>query len=166
VKASPIVGVVAVTTISGFDTVATEFGWPTGTSIFGPFEAGFGAEADELLFWLGCDPPSNGYIIGGIDTKTTMEMMAFQCGVQLPRIENDVYVNLMFSCGAHSVPNGDGCTSPPGGQGGYTACVEPSYHFHQDFSCLQTNNANSTTGHSGQVIFVFSKKCIFVCNNA
>jgi hypothetical protein len=41
-----------------------------GEDIFGPFEAGFGAQQDNNLLRLGCTTPSDGYIDGGADTQT------------------------------------------------------------------------------------------------
>ena len=38
---------------------------PVGTDIFGPFEAGFGAQQEFILEGLGCDPASDGYVDGG-----------------------------------------------------------------------------------------------------
>ena len=38
---------------------------------------------------LGCSPGSKGHVSGGIDTFTAEQMVAYQCGVTLPRVEGN-----------------------------------------------------------------------------
>lgn len=147
-RAASLLGGVGVTTVGGTDVYTPSIAFPSNTPIAGPFEAGFDSQIDTLLGWLGCSPSSNGYIDGGIDTQTSVEMVALQCGVTLPRVSGNDYIGLMWSCGAHSPPNQAKCTSPPGSLSGYSACVNPAYHFHQNFSCLYSLSA---TGHSTKV---------------
>ena len=102
----------------------------SGTTIAGPFEAGFDSEIDTLLGWLGCSPASKGYLCGGTDTQTALEQVNYQCGASLPSVSNGVFKSLMYSCGVHSPPNTAKCTSPPGGGvSGYTTCSNAAYHF-------------------------------------
>jgi len=91
----------------------------------------FDAQIDTLLAWLGCSPASLGYLAGGVDTQTSLEAVAHQCNVAIPRVVSGNFISLMWAAGARSPPNSAGCTSPPGGLAGYTACTSPDYHFHQ-----------------------------------
>ncbi len=124
-----------------------------GTIIAGPFEAGFDSEIDTLLGWLGCAPASNGYLDGGIDTQTALEIVHIKCGGDaLPKVVGGAFISLMWSGGVHSPPaRGTGCTSPPGGLPGYSACGNPPYHFHQNFSILYNSGTASVAGHSSKV---------------
>ena len=58
-----------------------------GENIFGPFEAGFGSQQSFILTWLGCSNAADGYVEGGIDTLTAESMVAYSCGVELPRYD-------------------------------------------------------------------------------
>lgn len=148
-RAASLLGTVGSTTTSGTDVYKSSISFPIGTGIAGPFEAGFDAEIDILLGWLGCSPASKGYLAGGIDTQTSSDILAQSCGVALPRVAgNGDYISLMWSCGAHSPPNSAKCTSPPGSLTGYAACTSPAYHFHQNFTCLYNVAAS---GHSSKV---------------
>lgn len=145
-RCASYLGTVGTTTVSGTDANAAVT-WQSGTTIAGPFEAGFDSQIDTLLTWLGCSPASKGYVDGGIDTYTATNLVIYQCGVTLPRTSSGVYINLLYSCGAHSPPS-SGCTSPPGGLTGYSACSNPAYHFHQYFACLYSTSA---AGHSTKI---------------
>lgn len=148
VRAAPMLGSIAVTTVAGTDIYTPFNTFPVGTTIAGPYEAGFDAFIDAMLGWLGCSPSSRGYLAGGINTQTALEMVAYQCGVTLPSISGGVYKSLFWSMGVHSPPNTAGCTSPPGGLPGYAACANPAYHFHQYFTQLYNG---TRPGHSTQI---------------
>jgi len=127
--AASVLGDVATTTVSGTDT-RTSKTLPVGENIYGPFEAGFSTQQNGILQGLGCNPGSNGHIAAGYDTKTAEGMVAHQCGVTLPRIENtgaDGYISLLDECGGHT----------------------NDYHFHERLSCLYTSAAGS--GHSPKI---------------
>ena len=147
-RAAALLGTVGYTTVSGTDPYTTSIVAPIGTTIAGPFEAGFDEIIDDLLSWLGCDPPSLGYLDGGMNTQTSLEAVAHQCNASLPKVVGGEFISLMWSMGMHSPPNTDGCTSPPGGIDGYAACDDPSYHFHQNFTQLYSLAAE---GHSTQI---------------
>ena len=66
---APLLGTVGVTTVAGTDPYSG-IDFPAGTTIAGPFEAGFDSLINVLLTWLGCNPASRGYLSGGIDTAT------------------------------------------------------------------------------------------------
>jgi hypothetical protein len=84
------------------------------------------------------------------DTQTALEQVNHQCGASLPSVSGGVYKSLMYACGVHSPPSSK-CTSPPGGGVlGYSACSNPQYHFHQNFTCLYDATATAT-GHSIKV---------------
>ena len=73
-----------------------------GDSIYGAFEAGFGAhEEGTILKELGC-PLGLGHVQGGIDTRTAEKMIAHECGVELPRWEGGRYISLLDECGGHT----------------------------------------------------------------
>lgn len=65
-------------------------------------EAGFSSQQDSQLAGLGCNPPSAGYVDGGIDTQTAEAVIAQSCSVVLPRIENGEYKSLLDECGGHT----------------------------------------------------------------
>lgn len=144
-RACPLLGTIGTTTVAGTDTYTPSISWSVGTTIAGPFEAGFDSQIDSLLSWLGCSPASLGYLDGGIDTQTSLEAVAHSCGVALPRVASGNFISLMWAAGAHSPPNSAGCTSPPGGLSGYTACTSPNYHFHQ----VCHGGAAEKTGYGG-----------------
>eukprot|EP00949_MAST-11_sp_MAST-11-sp1_P003081 g3081.t1 len=101
---------------------------PADENIFGPFEAGFSSQQNNILQGLGCADPTKGYVEGGIDTQTAEAMVAHACGVQLPRIDSEGdYISLLDECGGHT----------------------REYHFHERLSCLYTHVNGS--GHSPAV---------------
>ncbi|CAD7974941.1 unnamed protein product [Amoebophrya sp. A120] len=118
-------GDVALVTASGTDT-RSGVTFSPGENIYGPFEAGFSSQQDFILTGLGCSTGSLGYIDGGIDTYTAEQMVAYQCSITLPRVENNNYVSLLDECGGHT----------------------REYHFHERLSCLYDQAAS---GHSAQV---------------
>ncbi len=162
-RAAPLLGEIGVTTVGAKD-VYSGVNFPVGTTIAGPYEAGFDSLIDPLLTWLGCSPSSKGYISGGINTQTALEILNFNCGADLPTVANGVYKSLMFANGAHSPPDNSGCTSPPGGYAGQQACSNPRYHFHQNFTSLYDPSApghstvvGKTTAKSVDVRFIYGK---------
>ena len=58
-------------------------GVSAGENIYGPFEAGFGTTQDNILGGYGCNPTSNGYIDGGLDTVVAEQVMAHNCSSSL-----------------------------------------------------------------------------------
>jgi len=126
--ASPIsdFGNIGYTTVSGIDD-RTGKTFLSGEDIYGPFEAGFGSQEDSILEGLGCSPASLGYVGGGIDTFTAEQMIAAACSVDLPRIEDDVYVSVLDECGGHT----------------------NDYHFHEGMACLYETLEGST--HSTKI---------------
>lgn len=123
--AAAMLGDVGLTTVSGTVTRTGQV-LPVGENIFGPFEAGFGTQQDNILQGLGCSSGSLGHIAGGIDTKTAEEMVAFQCSITLPRVEGNQYISLLDECGGHT----------------------QEYHFHERMTCLYDGAA---AGHSSKV---------------
>ena len=116
---------VAKTTVGGTD-VRTSKTFPVGENIFGPFEAGFGAQQNQRLEDIfGCAKGEDGHVAGGIDTNTAEQMVAAQCGVTLPRMEGNAYISLLDECGGHT----------------------NEYHFHERMSCLYKEEG----GHSAKV---------------
>ena len=143
--AASMLGTVAVTTVAGTDSYSG-ITFQAGATIAGPYEAGFDSNINTLLSWLGCSPASKGWLVGGVNTLTATQAVAYACGTLLPNISGGVYKSLMFSMGVHAPPDSSGCTSPPSGYPGST-CTQsnPSYHFHQFFLQLYTSGAG---GHS------------------
>ena len=117
-------GDVGFVTVSGSDS-RTGKTFAPGENIYGPFEAGFTSTQDNILSQLGC-ATGKGYVAGGIDTLTAEAMVAFDCGVSLPRIEGGDYISLLDECGGHT----------------------QEYHFHERLTCLYDAAAS---GHSTQV---------------
>ena len=103
-------------------TAYTEATLNAGEDIYGPFEAGFGAQQDGILGGLGCSQ-GQGYVDGGIDTFTAEKMIAYECGVALPRWESGSYVSLLDQCGGHT----------------------RDYHFHERLSCLYEETGTHST---------------------
>jgi hypothetical protein len=124
--AAAMLGDVAFTTVSGRDERTQKDFYP-GENIYGPFEAGFGAQQENIIAGLGCSDPSLGYVDGGIDTYTAEQVVAHGCGIQLPREENGQYVSLLDECGGHT----------------------QEYHFHERLGCLY--DALEGSRHSSQV---------------
>ena len=123
--AASLLGDVGTTSVTGTDS-RTSKSFPVGENIYGPFEAGFTSQQDNILQGLGCSDPSNGYVPGGIDTNTAEQMVAQGCGVTLPRIVDNSasgYISLIDECGGHT----------------------NEYHFHEKFSCLYALSGQHST---------------------
>eukprot|EP00392_Amoebophrya_sp_AT5.2_P011896 g11986.t1 len=117
-------GDVAIVTASGTDT-RSGVSFAPGENIYGPFEAGFSSQQDFILTGLGCTNAASGYVAGGIDTYTAEQMVAYGCGITLPRVEGSNYISLLDECGGHT----------------------KEYHFHEKLGCLYS----SSGGHSAEV---------------
>ena len=133
--AVPTVGNAAVTTVAAMsDMTGNNAGWsmiaksiPIGSSIYGPFEAGFSAQQDGVIRdQFGCSNPSSCYSSGGWDTRFAQGACAGMCGVTIPRWENGRYYGFADTCGGHT-----------------------SYHFHQNMNC--TGWATERSGHSAKI---------------
>jgi hypothetical protein len=124
---APLLGTIGFTDVGG-SIQGTAF--PAGEEIFGPFEAGFGAQQATILEAVGC-PPGLGYVPGGIDTHSAERMVAHECGIRLPRREDGLYISFLDECGGHT----------------------RSYHFHERMSCLyETKHVPGTAGgHSPRI---------------
>lgn len=100
-----------------------------GENIYGPFEAGFDGAGMQagIIESLGCSSSDTAsvYVEGGIDTVTAEQMVAYACGITLPRNDSGTWVGLVDSCGGHT----------------------EEYHFHERLSCLYAEVGN----HSAQV---------------
>lgn len=127
---SSLVGNVALTTATG--TPTQDIGANTGTtgsfkdvgsSVYGPFEAGFGEPQDLVIErQFGCTSDvTRCYSEGGVDVATAEAICATSCGIDLPRTDNGVYYGLIDTCGGHTM----------------------SYHFHRNMNCLYTENQNA-----------------------
>jgi hypothetical protein len=124
--------------VSGTDA-RTSATFPVGENVYGPFEAGFSAQQNQILESLGCAQGSLGWVAGGIDTRLAEQMVAFQCGITLPRTENNGpqgYISLLDECGGHT----------------------RQYHFHEKLSCLYDGTAG---GHSPKVALVLDGKHLY-----
>jgi hypothetical protein len=114
-----LLGDVALTTVGSVDgtkNAMTGVAFAAGENIYGPFEAGFSAQQENILKGLGCTDSNvaSAYIDGGIDTSTAESIVAAACGVTLPRTEGGEYISLIDECGGHT----------------------KEYHFHERMSCL------------------------------
>jgi len=107
-----------------------------GEDIFGPFEAGFGAQQDNNLKAFGCSDPSKGYIDGGADTGMFQDVLTHGCDIVLPRWEGDKYISILDQCGGHT----------------------QDYHFHETLICLYDDAAS---GHSTKVGEALDGKSIY-----
>ena len=137
-------GDVALTTVTG--TVLQGSGAAAGTcaspakcsllvdeDVYGPFEAGFGAQQDGVITSaMGCSDTTKCYSEGGLDVLMAQAHCAHECGIVLPRTEGGVYYGFLDTCGGHT----------------------RDYHFHTDPTCLYTSLANS--GHSAQIAKVLA----------
>ncbi|CAD7961873.1 unnamed protein product [Amoebophrya sp. A25] len=123
--AASSLGDVGLTTAAGTDT-RTGASFVAGENIYGPFEAGFGSQQNSILEGLGCSTGTLGHVDGGLDTFTAEQMVAYQCGITLPRIDSGNYISLIDECGGHT----------------------NEYHFHEKLACLYDQSAS---GHSAQV---------------
>ena len=88
--AAALLGDVGRTTVAGRDDQAAK-DLPVWENIYGPYEAGFGTQQDNILAQLGCNPGSKGHVEGGIDTHTADMMLGAQCEIEIPRWENGMY---------------------------------------------------------------------------
>jgi len=129
-----MLGDVALTIATGTNA-RTGQDFAVGENIFGPFEAGFGSQQDNILRGLGCNTPSAGYVEGGMDTKLAEQKVAYACGVTLPRVEGGEYISLLDECGGHT----------------------REYHFHERMSCLYslsgTHSAKIGELRNGQFLY-------------
>ena len=78
-----------------------------GSSIYGPFEDGFGSQQDFLITGFGCSDPSLCYSDGGIDTQMAEAACAKACDITLPRWGDaddgdGIYVGFLDTCGGHA----------------------------------------------------------------
>lgn len=118
---APQQGSVATTAVAGG-------GYNAGTAIYGPFEDGFGSSSSSILTNLGCPSGASVDVPAGVDVFTSEQMIAAQCGITLPRTENNAHVGLLDACGASTA---DG-------------------HFVEDLSCLY-DDSDANSGHSTKV---------------
>jgi len=86
---------------------------------------------------VGCtgDTYGLGTAPGGIDTQFAEQMIAYQCGVTLPRYEGTTYIALLDECGGHT----------------------NAYHFHERLSCLYEESG----GHSARIGTALDGKGIY-----
>ncbi|CAJ1352227.1 unnamed protein product [Effrenium voratum] len=134
--AAPLLGDVGCTTVAGQvsydhemlkagDTIALN------AHIYGPFEAGFGAQQENIIKNWGCSDASVVYDNeGGTDVGTAEARVAYLCNIQFPRLSGGVYYGVVGQCGGHT----------------------HDYHFHRSFSCLYSLSG----GHSSKVGVVAS----------
>ena len=109
----------------------TGVAFAAGENIYGPFEAVFSAQQDNIISNWGCSPASLAYdTAGGLDLGTATAKVASACGVELPRISGGEYVGIVGSCGGHT---GD-------------------YHFHGGFECFESGSGTHSTkvGEAGR----------------
>ena len=124
-----LLGDVAKTTTKSVDGSKNTFTgqqFDVGENIYGPFEAGFGAQQKDILKGLGCTDSNvaSAYIDGGIDTHTAESMVAVACGVTLPRVDSEGdYISLIDECGGHT----------------------RDYHFHERMTCLYEEKGTHST---------------------
>jgi len=129
--AAPLVNDVGCTTVSGTEVYNHAFigvGDAIGSNahIFGPFEAGFSSKQDSLIVGWGCTDPSAAYdSAGGKDLDIAEASVAYECGIDFPRLVGSDYIGIVGYCG--------GRTS--------------DYHFHRSFNCLYSESG----GHSTQI---------------
>lgn len=133
--AASLLGDIGRTTVNGTDA-RTGKTFMVGESIYGPFEAGLNSAQDHILRQVGCIPASRGYVDAGIDATITEQMVAFQCDITLPRLEDGKYVSLLDECGGHT----------------------EEYHFHERLSCLYDGTSG---GHSTQLGRVADGKFLY-----
>ncbi|CAK9020746.1 YHYH domain [Durusdinium trenchii] len=129
--AAPLLGDVGCTTVSGTETYAHEL-LPAGSTInsgahiFGPFEAGFSSQQDNIIQTWGCSTPSVVYDSeGGTDISIAEKKVAYACNIEFPRLEGGTYYGVVGPCGGHT----------------------NDYHFHRSLSCLYSQAG----GHSTKV---------------
>ena len=129
--AAPLLGDVGCTTVSGVETYNHELlsagqEIASNAHIFGPFEAGFTSQQQNIIENWGCSDASVAYDTeGGTDIGTAESKVSHLCNIELPRIVGNTYYGVVGPCGGHT---GD-------------------YHFHRSFSCLYSQ----TGGHSTKV---------------
>lgn len=123
-----MLGDIGRTTVNGTD-VRSGKTFLAGENIYGPFDGGFASAQDHVLQNLGCVPASLGHVDAGIDLSTTEQMIAFQCGVSLPRIDDGTYFSLLDECGGHAT----------------------EYHLHGSLSCLYDSSSGAHSPQVGQL---------------
>ena len=130
--ATALLGDVGFTTATGTDSYSGEL-FRSGEEIFGPFMAGFGRNKIEVLVGLGCNSTNTApvSVAAGIDTSTVEAMVAYQCGIELPRVEGDEYIGLLNSCGGHTA----------------------EHHFHEKLGCLYEESG----AHSSKIGETFDR---------
>jgi len=104
--------------VSKGDTIASN------AHIFGPFEAGFGAQQSSIIEGWGCLDPTVVYdSSGGKDIGIAEQIVAYKCGLDFPRAEGDRWYGIVGPCGGHT----------------------NDYHFHKSFSCLYAASGQHST---------------------
>jgi len=99
---------------------------PSGSHIYGPFEAGFTSDQSSIISAWGCSDPSVTYDSeGGQDLGLATSHVAYLCDIDFPRIDGNTYYGIVGSCGGHT----------------------EDYHFHGSLECLYEHSG----GHSTQV---------------
>ncbi|CAL1136219.1 unnamed protein product [Cladocopium goreaui] len=129
--AAPLLGDVGCTSVAGMETYNHEMlsigdTISSGAHIFGPFEAGFTSQQDNIISTWGCSTPSVVYDTeGGTDIGIAEKRVAHLCNIEFPRIVGNTYYGVVGPCGGHT----------------------NDYHFHRGFSCLYAESG----GHSTKV---------------
>lgn len=98
-----LLGDVGATTVSGDDPASGTLS--AGENIYGPFEAGFSSDQQDILLQLGCtsDNVETAYVAGGIDTATAAHMINYGCALDMPYTDSQgVYRDLLDECGGHT----------------------------------------------------------------
>lgn len=118
-----LLGTAGLTTVTIEEGSDVTFGTGTqiGEDINGPFEAGFGSTQDFVLEAMGCDPPSLGYLDGGLDTELANDIVNNACGLTLSHLDLD-------DCGGHT----------------------SEYHLHELLTCLYDEDAEGHSTQVGQ----------------
>eukprot|EP00931_Biecheleriopsis_adriatica_P017594 TRINITY_DN12563_c0_g1_i11.p1 TRINITY_DN12563_c0_g1~~TRINITY_DN12563_c0_g1_i11.p1 ORF type:complete len:411 (+),score=52.10 TRINITY_DN12563_c0_g1_i11:71-1303(+) len=133
-----LLGDVGLTTATGTDA-RSGLTFQVGENIYGPFEAGFGAQQNGILEGLGCSDGSLGHVDGGIDTLTAEMMVAKGCSIDLPRVDlvSNEYISLLDECGGHT----------------------QEYHFHERLSCLyaETGGHSTDVGQASDGQYIYGK---------
>lgn len=129
--AAPLLGDVGCTSVAGTETYNHEMlssgdTISSGAHIFGPFEAGFSSQQDNIISTWGCSTPSVVYDTeGGTDVGIAEKRVAHLCNIEFPRIVGNTYYGVVGPCGGHT----------------------NDYHFHRGFGCLYAESG----GHSTKV---------------
>ena len=126
-----LLGDVALTVVSGHATQQNGASVGTagatrsaGENIYGPFEAGFGAQQHNVITGqLGCAIDTTlCYSEGGSDVTIAEKICAYNCNMTLPRTEGGTYYGFLDNCGGHTA----------------------DYHYHKNLDCLYSSAAGST----------------------